>query len=154
MKNKIISTATILFIFYTNLIQAQNIGVNNSDNYSHNTLRLLQDPATKEFSHPFVYIEWGAHEFWPSESGIYPGVPTHNGEGYSFLTATPVNIGEVEHPSNPGGNAQAAAAIVTNFNGYWGTYDGPPPGPPLHYQWTWPASSSIRWQLSGNDMSD
>lgn len=117
------------------------------DNYSHNTLRLLQDPVTKEFSHPFVYIEWGAHEFWPTESGFYPGVPTHNGEGYSFLTATPPNLGEVENLLPQSGVTHSFDEIILHFNGYWGTQGGPPPGPPMHYQWTWPASSSIRWQL-------
>ncbi|MEI9809616.1 MAG: hypothetical protein WDO16_18120 [Bacteroidota bacterium] len=30
------------------------------DNFSHNTLRMLKDPVTREYAHPFVYIEWGA----------------------------------------------------------------------------------------------
>jgi hypothetical protein len=124
------------------------------DNYSHNTLRMLKDPVTKEFSHPFVYIEWGAHEFWPTESGFFPGVPTHNGEGYSYLTGIPLNLGEVELPGTLPGNRGIEAMIVTRFNGYWGSYGGPPPGPSLHYQWTWPASSSIRWLLTSSDLTD
>jgi hypothetical protein len=59
----------------------------------------------------------------------------------------------VEHPLNE----EPLAAVIMQFNGYWGTYsrtvpghsNNPPPGPTLHYEWTWPASSSIRWQLQG-----
>lgn len=124
------------------------------ENFSYNTLRMLRDPLTREFSHPFVYIEWGAHEFWPTESGFFPFVPTHNGEGYSLLTSTPLNVGEVEYPGTLPVNRGIEAMIVTRFNGYWGSLGGPPPGPSLHYQWTWPASSSIRWLLTPDDLTE
>lgn len=124
------------------------------DNFSYNTLRMLRDPVTREFSHPFVYIEWGAHEFWPTESGFFPFVPTHNGDGYSLLTNAPLNVGEVEYPGTLPGNRGIEAMIVTRYNGYWGSLGGPPPGPSRHYQWTWPASSSIRWQLTADDLTE
>jgi len=50
--------------------------------------------------------------------------------------------------------------LIMQFNGYWGTYsrempgifsNNPPPGPALHYEWTWPVSSSVRWRLKGID---
>ena len=124
------------------------------DNYSHNSVRFLQDPVTKEYSHPFVYIEWGAHEFWPYDYGFYPDVPNHNGKGYSFLTNTPPNLGEVENSLPQTEPAYSFDEIILQYSGYWGTKGGPPPGPILHYQWTWPASSSIRWQLKGKDLTD
>ncbi len=114
-------------------------------NYSNNAVRFSQDPISKEFTHPVVYIEWGAHEFWATEKGFFPFVPNHNGDGYSFLTATPPNLGEVEHSLAETNMAK----IILRFNGYWGAYGGPPPGPNLHYQWTYPADSSVRWQLKG-----
>lgn len=124
------------------------------DKFSENTLRMLRDPVTHEFSHPFVYIEWGAHEFWPAETGFFPFVPTHSGTGYAYLTAAPLNLGEVEFPGTLPGNRGIEAMIVSRYNGYWGSLGGPPQGPSLHYQWTWPATSSIRWQLTGDDLTD
>jgi len=120
------------------------------DNYSNNTLRFSQDPNTKEFTHPMAYIEWGAHEFWPSEKGFYPGVPNHDGNSYSYLTSTPPNLGEVEFPLS---ETKMSKAIL-QFNGYWGAYNGPPVGPTLHRQWTWPASSAIRWLIEDKAFTD
>jgi len=118
-----------------------------------NLLRVFTGASGTEF-HPVVYIEYGAHEFWPSEHWVFIEViggidyhtPAHNGLSYAFLTATPPNLGEVEHPLAE----NSAAKIILRFNGLWGTWsksNEPPQGPPLHNQWTWPADSSIRWQL-------
>ncbi|MEI9809615.1 MAG: hypothetical protein WDO16_18115 [Bacteroidota bacterium] len=73
---------------------------------------------------------------------------------YSFLTVFRLNLGEVEYPGTLPGNRGIEAMIITRFNGYWGSYGGPPTGPSMHYQWTWPASSSIRWQMNGDDLTD
>jgi len=77
-----------------------------------NTLRMYRDPDSGEFSHPIVYIERGAHEFWPTEKGhvntIIGGIAyhstSHDGDGVSFLTNTPINLGEVEHPLSTQGD--------------------------------------------------
>ncbi|GAB4049861.1 hypothetical protein [Spirosoma litoris] len=111
-----------------------------------NLVRLFRDPQTTEFTHPAVYIENGTHEFFPSENWKFFGAPNHNGKSYHYLTATPPNLGEVEHPLSefPGAN------IVLRYNGYWGAYsrdNSPPQGPALHQNWLWPATSSIRWLL-------
>jgi hypothetical protein len=111
-----------------------------------NLVRFFKDPQTGEFTHPVVYIENGSHEFFPSELWRYYGSPNHNGKSYSYLTAKPPNLGEVENPLQE----TKSANIVLKFNGYWGTYgnhNDPPPGPSLHKNWTYPASSSIRWQM-------
>jgi hypothetical protein len=113
-----------------------------------NRVRFFRDSQTgeEEFDHPVVYIEHGAHEFYPSEYWDFYGAPNHNGKSYHYLTATPPNLGEVEHPLKEA----AGAEIILKFNGYWGAYgkaNTPAQGPALHQNWLWPASSSIRWQL-------
>lgn len=119
-------------------------------------LRLYKDPLSGHFTHPVVFVEHGGHEFWPSPYWEYTGAQKHGGDDqtHSYLTATPPNLGEVEYPLNE----EPLAAVIMQFNGRWGTYsrelpgiftNNPPPGSALHYEWTWPASSSIRWQLQG-----
>jgi hypothetical protein len=115
---------------------------------------MFQDPNTGAFTHPIVYIERGAHEFWPTDLGRVNTIiggqkyhsPSHDGDGDSFLTNTPINLGEVEAPMS----VQGEAPLVLRFNGYWGAFSretDPPFGPPLHGNWTWPADSSVSWQL-------
>lgn len=111
-----------------------------------NLVRFFKDPQTGAFDHPVAYIEHGTHEFFPTENWGYYGAPNHNGNSYHYLTATPPNLGEVEHPLNE----TPAANVILLYNGYWGAYgkyNDPPQGPPLHQNWLWPASSAIRWQL-------
>jgi hypothetical protein len=111
-----------------------------------NVLRLFQDPVSNRFTHPVVYIEHGTHEFFPSPDWNYYAAPNHNGNSFNFLTNTPPNLGEVEHPLSQ----DVAMLVILRFNGYWGTYckaNCSPPGPPLHANWAWPASSSIKWLL-------
>ncbi len=120
-------------------------------------LRLRADPTTGAFTHPVVFVEHGGHEFWPSPFWEIPYAQKHGGDDAenSYLTETPPNLGEVEHPLAE----EPLAAVILQYNGYWGTYsrtlpghtNNPPPGPALHFEWTWPASSSIRWQLQGID---
>lgn len=115
-------------------------------NAQNNTLRLRTDPVTGFATHPMVYLERGGHEFWPTEKGSYYAAPKHDGLGLQILTSTPPNLGEVENPMT---EYQTALPIL-RFNGLWGAYsrsNTPPPGPPLHAQWTWPAGSSIGWLL-------
>jgi hypothetical protein len=106
--------------------------------------------AGGDFSHPVTYIEYATHEFWPTSEGSAAATPNHNGDGASFLTSTPPNLGEVEAPLNE----YPQAKIVMRFNGYWGACcvaNKPPPGPALHSEWTWPASSSVGWTLQGKE---
>ena len=114
-----------------------------------NRVRFFQESPTSPFEHPVVYIENGSHEFFPSEFWRYYGSPNHNGKSHHFLTATPANLGEVEHPLDEA----SGAAIILKFNGYWGTYskmNTPPQGPTLHQNWLWPASSQLRKLLPQN----
>jgi hypothetical protein len=111
-----------------------------------NILRMYKDPVTGEFTHPVVYIENGTHEFFPSPAWSYYGAPNHNGDAEHYLTSTPPNLGEVEFPLNE----DRATNIILRYNGIWGTFNNnndPPPGPILHKNWLWPASSSIRWLI-------
>jgi hypothetical protein len=131
-----------------------------------NTVRFYEDPETKLFTHPIVYIEYGTHEFWPTEHGEYDGIwetkvgdinlgklgqkaPPHRGDDAShrYLTETPPNLGEVEFPEMI---TDPAARIILLYNGYYGAYgkqNDPPQGPPLHTEWTWPANSALRPML-------
>lgn len=103
-------------------------------------LRLLQDPATREYCHPVAYISHGTHELFPSEYWSYYGDPNHNGKSYHYLTNTPPNLGEVRWPIA----TSLGARVVLRYNGYWGTFsrlNTPPEGPALHANWTWPADA-------------
>ena len=109
---------------------------------------MVRDPQSGQYTHPVVYIEYGSHEFWPSQFWDFYLAPAHDGNSYSFLTNTPPNLGEVE---NLLPEAWDRANVILRYNGKWGAYShwpgDPPQGPPRHDQWTYPASSSVRWQL-------
>ena len=122
-------------------------------------LRMFKDPVTGNLRTRSCSSSIGAHEFWPSPFWEYTGAQKHGGDDVqdSYLTETPPNLGEVEHPLSE----DPFANVVLRFNGYWGTYsrelkvaftNNPPPGPPLHFSWTYPASSSLRWQFEKDDL--
>jgi hypothetical protein len=114
-------------------------------NAQNNIIRFAREDGC-EFTHPVVFLERGSHEIWPTTGFSYKGAPKHDGKGPNFLSATPPNLGEVEHPLTE----YATALPVLRFNGLWGAYsklNPPPAGPALHGQWTWPADSSIGWLL-------
>jgi hypothetical protein len=109
-------------------------------------VRLARDSRTGEYTHPIVYVENSSHEFWPTEHLWWPAVHNHDGDAVtkSYAAAPPPNLGEVEHPMNN----EISTLLVLRYNGAWGKYHDPPEGPPLHQQWTWPASSSISWRIT------
>ena len=117
-----------------------------------NLVRFFRDPHTRKYTHPVVYIENGCHGMWPSQYWSYWGAPKHNGDSYSYLTKDIPNLGEVEHPSDEN------SEIILRYNGRWGAYAGvgtdPPPGPALHWEWTWPPNSSIRNVMSDKSFED
>jgi len=113
-----------------------------------NQVSFYLDPNTGEYTHPVVYPEKGSHEFWPTSEWYIYSPTDANGKGLSFLSKNIPNLGEVENPLNEYGYAQ----LVLRYNGFWGCWsksNSPPPGPTLHYEWTYPDNSSIRWQLQG-----
>jgi hypothetical protein len=96
-------------------------------------------------THPVVYLEHGSHEFFPSENwrfgknqyGKRYFAPNHQGDqAESYLAGTPPNLGEVGFPLAE----SPAAELILYYNGIWGcdeNYNPPPPGPTLHYEWTY-----------------
>lgn len=125
----------------------------NPEAYSDNQVEFFVDG--NRFKHPVVYIERGAHEFWPGAYGFaqFTSGPftfklnPHNGNGPSYLVPAVAdrlyNLGEVEHPLT------RDAQLILQFNGFWGCTNtnqlGPlggsrrsPVGPALHCSWRWP----------------
>jgi hypothetical protein len=104
-----------------------------------NIVQLAQDPGSKLYIHPVVYVEWGGHEFFPTSDWDYTLASAHNGAGkYNYIASGVPSIGEIGQPNPPSNQAN----LITNFAGYWGFYgpgsqNGPPQGPPLHKQWMW-----------------
>ncbi|HTR53231.1 MAG TPA: hypothetical protein VMJ10_21195 [Kofleriaceae bacterium] len=126
--------------------------------YSNNQAQFYID--AHKFKHPVVYIERGAHEFWPGPWGHASihvsffnfALNPHNGDGPDYLVpAVPgrlFNMGEVAHPLTHD------AAIILPFDGFWGSTNtheagfwGPvrrsPVGPALHCEWRWPDGSAV-----------
>lgn len=116
-----------------------------------NTIIFAQDPATMRFTHPVVYIENGGHEPWPTNEGFFTAASGHNGDDieHSYLTKTPPNLGEVEFPFDVPGAMQ-----IMQFNGSWGAQNGGAKGPSLHWEWTWPENSAVRWLIPADCMTD
>lgn len=119
-----------------------------------NLVRFYRDPDTAEYTHVMVYVERSTHGSWPSEHWAYKvsvagrdyAAPPHRGDGVRFLTKSPPNLGEVEHPLSE------EARVILHYNGRWGAYRGhaadmagsdTPPGPQLHWQWVWPKESHL-----------
>lgn len=110
------------------------------------------------YKHVVVYVERGAHEFWPGAWGhaqIDAGPITihlnpHNGQGTSYLVpdvkSRPLNLGEVDRPLTDD------ARLTLAFNGHWGctndhsTFEPvrtSPVGPASHCSWKWPHRGPI-----------
>lgn len=115
---------------------------------SEDRVRFFPDPWDGKYTHPIVYIEWGAHEFWPTEVGniciLVACSPAHNGDDLyrRYLTKDIPNLGEVESKNMPSDEVE----LILKFNGNWGAEgpEVPPPGPALHKSWMWPEGSKLR----------
>lgn len=122
---------------------------NEADRFAqNNVVQLAADPLTGLFTHPVVYVEHGGHEFWPTAAWSFQDSPSHNGDdrAHTYFASAPPNLGEVEHPLQE----TPYADVILRYNGRWGAYakrNDPAQGPALHSNWTWPAQSSVRWQL-------
>ena len=101
-----------------------------------NQVSFSQDPLTGKYEHPVVFVESGAHEFWPTAKWGAQYAPSHAGnDPYNhYLMHNIPNLGEIEHPlSND-------ATIIVEYNGYWGNWNKSndvSPGPVLHSSWNW-----------------
>jgi hypothetical protein len=100
------------------------------------------------YRHPVVYVEWGGHEFWPTDAWTIYAASKHNGTGrYSYFGNSPVDITVNANNTNPPMvPSQTDIALVTLFAGFWGgpqSYNGPPQGPGLHCEFYWdPAATN------------
>lgn len=139
---------------FSTFFTAFDAGAPASSHMNENMLRLFKsDEPSDDFLHPVVYIENGTHEFWPSEFGFFEAMPKHGGDGFRYLTATPPNLGEVEHPRT------SLAGVIMRYNGRWGafsrtfgTFDtSPPPGPALHLEWHWPTGNTLQARIPVDD---
>jgi hypothetical protein len=127
--------------------------------YSNNAAQFYIDDH--RFKHVVVYLERGAHEFWPGSWGkasysVGPfsfSLNPHNGSGPAYLvpdvTDRLFNMGEVDHPLTHAG------ALILPFNGFWGSTNTDqvmfwgglrrsPVGPALHCEWTWPDGITVQ----------
>jgi hypothetical protein len=127
--------------------------------YSDNAAEFYVD--ANKFKHVVVYIERGAHEFWPGpwgyaeqKVGALPfKLNTHNGNGTNYLVPAIkdrlFNMGEAEKPLTRAGK------LILSFDGHWGCTNsgqfGPfgsgrrsPVGPALHCEWTWPHRAEVQ----------
>lgn len=114
-------------------------------NLQDNMVRFFQDPGNARFTHPMVYPERGAHEFWPTqdEHWAYRGAPEHSGIGQRFLSGTVPNLGEFAHPLSE----TPEASVILHYNGRWGAHrmdNDPPQGPTLHGQWNFFPNEAVR----------
>jgi hypothetical protein len=125
--------------------------------YSNNAAEFYIDDH--KYKHVVVYIEQGAHEFWPGAWGhasksagpLTLNLNPHDGTGPNYVVPAParvLNMGEVGHPLTRAGK------VILPFNGFWGSTNtkeliefGPtrrsPVGPALHCSWRWPDGSTI-----------
>ena len=116
-----------------------------TDSGQYNNMVRFTGSGTDGFTHPVVYLEHGSHEFFPNElwrfgvnvAGRRYYASNHKGDQQeSYLTENVPNLGEVGFPLGE----SPAAKFVLHYNGDWGCdayQNSPPPGPTLHYEWTW-----------------
>jgi hypothetical protein len=94
-------------------------------------VRLAQDPVSRQYTHPVVYVEQGSHEFWPNETGALTAAPQHNGNGFSFL---PDNYPVLDTSDN------SPDHFFLFLNGKFGS---DPHSIMLHRTWFWPEGRQI-----------
>ena len=82
-----------------------------------NTLELAQDPSSKLYQHPAVYVEWGGHEFFPSSAWSAGEASKHDGSGqYHYIALGVPEIGEITAANSPSDQAR----LITNYAGFRG----------------------------------
>lgn len=53
----------------------------------------FEPPKIISYRHPVVYVEWGGHEFWPTDAWTIYAASKHDGTGkYSYFGDSPVDI--------------------------------------------------------------
>jgi len=88
---------------------------------------LAKDPVSSRYEHPVVYVEWGAHEFWPAPCGSVTTAPNHNGDGLSFLPDVVQVLGTLDAPES----------VHLPFIYYNGKLGDDPQALLLHRTWYW-----------------
>jgi hypothetical protein len=144
---------------------------NNQDcRYHDNTVRFYQDLSSGQYTHPVVYLEWGAHEFWPTGSGhvsmtiCLKDLAEWYSIGWFLLTGTPPIVCVTKDSPKHGGDDSEKryltksvpnlgevesenmpsdeAKLILRFNGRWGDYgkENDPPPGPALHE-------SWRWPM-------
>jgi hypothetical protein len=128
--------------------------------YDDNEAEFFVDQAG--YRHVVVYVERGAHEYWPGAWGrawidvapyVTIDINPHNGRGMGWLVPDvgdrPLNWGEVEHP------LVADARVALGYDGFWGCTNNSsdwfglapsrrsPTAFSIHCEWRWPDRSAI-----------
>jgi hypothetical protein len=117
------------------------------------TVYFVPDPKTGRYEHIAAFVEWGTHELYPSSCGNVLCMPSHDGNGPSFLPAQVTYLGRLPDMLNANSSYYENAPFVF-FNGNWGS---DPQGPMMHMTWYREnydnsASQIVRW--NGGDFSD
>lgn len=151
------NSATAIYYYHHGDISEKNLThlltpVNSDVKQDGSGVQFFRDDKTGDFTHPVVFVEWGAHELWPGPEGSKFGSPNHDGVGrHAYLTRDVPNLGEVENPMSEAGR------IIMQFNGFWGAFNqtnSNPPGPSLHTGWQWPQGSVLRQAIPNGDFED
>lgn len=101
--------------------------------HNNNYVFFVPDPETGQFEHIVAYIEWGSHEVYPAPDGNVACMPSHDGNGSSFLPEKVTYLGTMDQLLNDPRFAQNAPFVF--FNGKWGT----DPDPAIvHNEWYYP----------------
>lgn len=96
---------------------------------------LAKDPVSSRYEHPVVYVEWGAHEFWPAPCGSASSVPNHDGDGLSFLPDVVQVLGTLDEPES----------VHVPFIYYNGKLGDDPQALLLHRTWYGPKGRVPNW---------
>jgi hypothetical protein len=110
------------------------------------TVFLVQDPATGRYCHPAVYIEHGAHEFWPNPTGSAVLAPKHTGDAFSFLPDSVQILGSLGR-----GNENPVHLPFLYYNGLFGD---DPEAVVLHNTWYWQGERGRAYEIPPSRFTD